>query len=71
MGTLGENCLSMESKFPELWECFIDGGFVVHQSLRRGSGIAMDQALEKQYNKPAKSSFGVIGLQGGKKPFVD
>ena len=52
----------MESKFPELWEGFIDGCFVFHQSLQRGSGIPMDQTLEKQYNKLTKSSSGVIGF---------
>lgn len=57
-----EDCLSLESKFPKIHDCFVDGDFVVHQTKRRGSGIPMDQALEKQYNKPAKSSSGIIGF---------
>ena len=58
----------MESTFPDLWECVTDGGFVVHQSLRIGSGILMDRALKKHYNKPAKSSAGVIGFPRIKEP---
>ena len=29
---------------------------------RKGSAVPMDQALEKAYNKPAKSSAGIIGF---------
>ena len=45
-----------------LHQTFTNGGFVVAQSLRRGSGIPMDQALEKQYNKPAKGPTGIMGF---------
>ena len=40
----------------------MDGGFVVSQTKRQGSKIPMDQALEKQYNKPAKVKSGIIGF---------
>ena len=37
------------------------GDFVVNHTRRRGSGVPIDQALEKAYNKPAKGPGGVIG----------
>ena len=40
----------------------MNGEFVVSQSNRRGSNLPMDQALEKQYNKPAKGQSGIIGF---------
>ena len=40
--------MMMKSKFPELWDHFSKGKFVVHQTNRKGSGIPMDQALGKQ-----------------------
>ena len=45
-----------------MYDCFNNGGFVVTQTRRKGSGIPMDQALEKQYNKPAKGPSGIIGF---------
>ena len=38
------------------------GDFVVRHTSRKGSAVPMDQALEKAYNKPAKSSAGIIGF---------
>ena len=49
----------VKSKFPKLWYDFSDGKFVVHQTKQKGSGIPMDQALEKQYKKPAKDPSGI------------
>ena len=57
-----EDCLSLESNFPKIYERFLDGGFVVTMSKRRCSGIPMDQALEKAYNKPSKGVGGIIGI---------
>ena len=37
--------MNLETKHPSL------GDFVVHHSLRRGSGVPMDQTFEKEYNK--------------------
>ena len=57
-----EDCLSMEEKFPMMYENFKDGGFVVRMSKRRGSAVPMDQALEKAFNKPSKGQSGIIGM---------
>ena len=57
-----EDCLNLNNDFPEIYESFLKGGFIVKQTSRNGSGLPMDQALEKSYNKPAKSSGGIIGF---------
>ena len=57
-----EDCLALPRKFPKIYESFRNGGFVVTQTSRKGSKLPMDQALEQLYNKPAKSSSGVIGF---------
>ena len=57
-----EDCLAMKEKFPVIYSSFISGGFVVKQTLKSGSGVPMDQALEKAYNKPAKGPSGIIGV---------
>ena len=57
-----EDCLSMEEKFPMMYENFKDGGFVVRMSKRRGRAVPMDQALEKAFNKPSKGQSGIIGM---------
>ena len=57
-----EDCLSLKSNFPLLWESFKKGDFVVHHTRRQGSGVPIDQALEKEYNKPAKGAGGIIGF---------
>ena len=55
-----EDCLNLPAKYPEIYETFKNGGFVVKHTNRQGSGVPMDQALEKAYNKPAKSQSGII-----------
>ena len=57
-----EECLNLKTKFPLLWDSFEKGDFVVHHTKRKGSGVPIDQALEKEYNKPAKGAGGVIGF---------
>ena len=57
-----EDCLSVQTKYPELSKHFIDGGFVGSQTSRCGSSLPFDQLLEKAYNKPAKVSGGIIGM---------
>ena len=54
--------MAMKTKFPEPWDHFSVGKFVFHQAKRKGSGIPMDQALEKQYNQPAEGPSGIIGF---------
>lgn len=56
-----EDCLALKETFPVIYSSFISGGFVVKQTLKGGSGVHMDQALEKAYNKPAKGPSGIIG----------
>ena len=57
-----EDCMTMRSKFPEFWDHFSEENFVVYQTKQKGSGIPMDQAVEKQYNKPANGPSGIIGF---------
>ena len=57
-----DDCLKLEEKFPLIFQNFMEGEFVVKLTKRQASAIPMDQALESKYNKPAKSSSGVIGF---------
>ena len=57
-----EDCLALPTQFPEIYEAFSNGDFVVRHSSRRCSAVPIDQALEKEYNKPAKSQSGIIGI---------
>ena len=38
------------------------GGFVVRHTKSKASGVLMNQALEKPYNKSAKSNSGIVGI---------
>ena len=49
-----EDCIKLEETFPTIYDSFKEGGFVVHYTMRCGSGVPMDQALDKEYNKPTK-----------------
>ena len=57
-----EDCLSLPQRFPKMHSSFLKGDFVVRHTTRKGSAVPIDQALEKAYNKPAKSSAGIIGF---------
>ena len=57
-----EDCIALEKNFPAIYVSFLQGGFVVRQTLNYGSGVLMDQALEKEYNKPAKGQGGITGV---------
>ena len=57
-----EDCLALPRRFPKMYSSFLMGDFVVRHTSRKGSAVPMDQALEKAYNKPAKSSSGIIGF---------
>ena len=50
-----EDYLGLEQKYPEIHASFLKGGFVVQHSCKRESIVPIDQALEKGYNKLAKS----------------
>ena len=55
-----EDCIALEKNFPAIYASFVQGGFVVRQTLKCGSGVPMDQALGKEYDKPAKGQGGII-----------
>ena len=57
-----EDCLNLKTTHPELYQSFCAGDFVVQHTNRRSSGMPMDQALEKEYNKKAKGPGGIIGI---------
>ena len=57
-----EDCLALPKRFPKMYQSFLNRDFVVRQFSRKCSAVPMDQALEKAYNKPAKSSAGIIGF---------
>ena len=56
------DCLPLRKRFTKMYQSFLNGDFVVRQVSRKGSDVPMDQALGKAYNKPAKSSSGIIGF---------
>ena len=45
-----------------MYQSFLNEDFVVRHSSRKGSTVPMNQALEKAYNKPAKSSAVIAGF---------
>ena len=57
-----EDCLQLSQNFPGIYAQFLKGDFVVRHTSRNGSAVPIDQALEKEYNKPAKSQAGIIGF---------
>ena len=61
-----EDCVKLPETFPEIHAEFVQGRLVVKQTHRSGSGIPMDMALEKEYNKPAKGPGRVIGFSSRK-----
>ena len=42
-----EECLTHQEKYPLLYSAFSQGDFVVHHTVRRASGVPVDQALEQ------------------------
>ena len=65
-----EDCLALPKRFPKIYQSFLIGDFVVRHSSRKGSAVPMDQVLEKAYNKPAKSSAGIIGFTEERSSFA-
>ena len=65
-----EDCIALEKNFPAIYASFLQGGFVVRQTLNYRSGVLMDQALEKEYNKPAKGQGGITGVHAEKRQFL-
>ena len=62
-----EDCLLLPTQLPAVYEDFMKGNFNVTHGSRHFSSVAMDQALEQMYNKPAKSHGGIIGITRRKK----
>ena len=60
-----EDCLKLKEKFPLLHRNFESNEFVVRHTSRKGSGMPMEQASEKAYNKVSKGP-GVIGITKNK-----
>ena len=58
-----EDCMKLETNFPLLYKSFKQSDFAVHHTECKASGVPMDQALEKKYNKQAKGQGGIIGIQ--------
>ena len=56
-----QDCYKLKENFPLLYDSYISGGFVVN-TVKKGSGVPFDQALEQCYNRPAKVSGGIIGV---------
>ena len=57
-----DDCLKLEEDHPLIHNDFKNGHFTVQHSSKRFSSVALDQALEQHYNKPAKGSGGIIGI---------
>jgi hypothetical protein len=57
-----QDCLNLKIQFPIIYKEFVNGHFSVQQTNRSFSSVALDQALEQCYNKPAKSTGGIIGM---------
>ena len=56
-----EDCLALHQTFPMFYSVFLEGDFTVKHTANSGSGISLDHALEKEYNKSAKGPSGIIG----------
>ena len=49
-----EDCIALEKNFPGINASFLQGGFVVRQTLKCESGVLMDQAFEKNVTSQPK-----------------
>ena len=61
-----EDCLALPKRFLKMYQSFLNRDSIVRHSSRKCSAVPMDLALEKAYNKPAKSSACIIGFTGRK-----
>ena len=58
--------LNLKVFYLTIYNVFTKEDFVVHHTYRNGSAVAIDQAPEKAYYKPAKGPRGIIGITGKK-----
>lgn len=56
------DCLKLQETFPAIYEDVMKGNFSVRHTSRKCSVVPIDQALEKEYNKVAKGTGGIVGL---------
>jgi len=57
-----ERARKLEATAPEVFEKFMEGGFVVQRSKIPFTAVAADMCLEQTINKSKKSASGVIGI---------
>ena len=57
-----EDCVALKEKFLGIYASFKEGGFAVRHTAKCGSAVLPDQALEKEYNKPAEGQGGITGF---------
>ena len=57
-----EDCLTLPQTFPMIYSAFLEGDFTVKHTASCGSSVPLDQALEKEYNRSAKSSCRIVGF---------
>ena len=53
--------MALPQTFPMIYSAFLEGDFTVKHTSSSGSGVPLDQALDKKYNKYAKRSSVIIG----------
>ena len=61
-----EDCLALPQTFPMACKNFLEGDFTVKHTTSSESGVPLDQSLEKEYNKSAKSFSRTIAYTRGK-----
>ena len=59
-----QDCLIFLQTHPSIHAEFMKGGFVVKNTSRQFSCVAIDQALEKNYNKVAKDHGSMASREG-------
>ena len=53
--------MALPPTFPMIYSAFLEIDFTIKHTANSGSGIPLDQALEKAYNKYRKGPSGIIG----------
>ena len=53
--------MALPPTFPMIYSAFLEIDFTIKHTANSGSGVPLDQALEKEYNKYRKGPSGIIG----------